>query len=99
MSYLKPGTLCMTVGGTGENAGRIVRVIRYTGKHHFSPRVVHGYIVRTVSGRPFASTRKYFPEERVLHFEDNECVADRSNLRPLVDTSIEAEMRETEAVL
>ena len=31
MSFQKVGTLCVAVGGHGENAGRIVQVICYVG--------------------------------------------------------------------
>lgn len=85
MSFLKPGTLCITVGGSGENAGRIVRVIRYTGPHKFDSRVVEGYLVETVSGRLFTSVKEYEPEEIVSRLKYNTCTADRKNLRPLVD--------------
>ncbi len=83
MSFLKPGTLCVTVGGSGENAGRIVRVVRYYGPHEVNTAVVEGYLVETVSGRPFASTKEYEPEVHISRYEANDCVADRSNLRPL----------------
>ncbi len=98
MSFLKSGTLCITVGGSGENAGRIVVVLYYTGGHLFDPRVTRGYRIRTMSGRPFASIREHFGSEyctvRNLH---SECTADRSNLRPLVDPEVEAEERDTYA--
>lgn len=96
MSFLKPGTLCITVGGSGENAGRIVEVLYYTGRHLLDPRIIRGYRIRTVSGRPFASIRKYLGSGYcTVRNLLSECTADRSNLRPLVDPEVEAEESDT----
>ena len=87
MSTLKPGTLCMTVGGSGENAGRIVVVIAYVGPFPRDPRVINGYEIEPANGLPFAAVRN-FPAKgtmRILRNTAMRCKADRSNLRPLVD--------------
>ena len=87
MSTLKPGTLCMTVGGSGENAGRIVVVLAYVGPFPLDPRVINGYEIEPANGLPFASVRN-FPAKgpmRILRNTEMRCRADRSNLRPLID--------------
>ncbi len=98
MSHLKPGTLCITIGGSGENAGRIVQVIRYVGPHPHDRRITRGYRIRTVSGRPFASIRQYVSPTGyyTARNQSAECTADRTNLRPLVDPKVEAEVRDRE---
>ncbi len=83
---LRPGTLCMTVGGTGVNAGRIVVVIRYTGRHPQDGTVTEGYLVRTASGRPFAAIKHWSPGTySIVRNVFSETIADRRNLRPLAE--------------
>lgn len=93
VTILKPGTLCVTVGGTGENAGRIVTVLSYFGPHDQNSAITEGYIIRTASGRPFASIRRYTAPARydIARNACSQCIADRSNLRPLVDLKADAE--------
>jgi hypothetical protein len=96
-NLLNPGTLCLTVGGSGENAGRLVRVIRLIGASDFGrcPAITEGYCVETADGKPFASveqgTRLTAPTAGTFIVRNiaYDCVADRRNLRPLVDPSVE----------
>lgn len=92
MSFLKPGTLCVTVGGTGENAGRIVVILSYVGPYRFDPAIQEGYSIRTASGRPFESIKRHtLGGFDIVRNKLCECVADRSRLRPLVDPTVDAE--------
>jgi hypothetical protein len=80
---LKPGTLCVIVGGCPANIGLIVEVLA-----HLGPRDgrADAYHVRTVSGRPFAQLWDETGSTRQLRSDFNlsDCVTDRHKLRPLV---------------
>ena len=94
MPTLEPGTLCLIVGGSGENAGRVVKIVSYTGLHEREPRITEGYQTETASGRPFLLVKGY--TNGVMYFARNEfnsCVFDRRNLCPLNDPKVEAEER------
>lgn len=86
MTFLKPGTLCITIGSRGGNNGTLVRVLAYTGAHPDSPAVKEGYLIQTVSGLPFRTAlRRIDGEWKVRHHAENTCTADRSKLKPLFD--------------
>jgi len=85
MSYLKPGTICIAIGGSGVNAGRIVRVIEFTGEHEFDPRVTEGYLIEALNSRPFTTRVYRSPGDWALIHTDTRAIADRRRLRPLVD--------------
>ena len=48
MSSLKPGTLCVIIGGCPENIGLIVEVLEHIGPY---PPRSDAYSIRTVTGR------------------------------------------------
>ena len=89
MSFLKPGTLCVIVGGCPENIGLIVEVLAHLGSY---PPRTNAYSIRTVSGRDFPQL-KTGPTERLVRGTSNECITDRHKLRPLVDSKDESEVR------
>jgi len=80
MSYLKPGTLCVKVGGCPKNIGLFVKVLVHPG-----PCSPHAdiYQIRTVSGRFFPQV--WDLEGHLINGSSNECFTDRHQLRPLVD--------------
>jgi len=86
MSFLKPGTLCVIVGGCPENIGLVVEVLAHLG--HCPPRA-DTYEIRTVSGRPFHQLWKNGGDgsrsKDVVRGSSNTCITDRHKLRPLVD--------------
>ena len=95
MSALKPGTLCITVGPSGENDGCIVRVLTYVGQHRHSPCITEGYEILTVSGRPFKSTSNFSGGDwTVVRNVALTCTVDRRNLRPLVELDAECKVGE-----
>lgn len=79
MSLLKPGTLCIIVGGCPENIGLIVEVIEHLGIYGDRE---DAYYVRTVTNRPF---HQVWSGNDLLRGCFNECITDRHKLRPLVD--------------
>lgn len=79
MSDLKPGTLCVIIGGCPENIGLIVEVLQHYGA---CGERSDAYCVRTVSGRSFHQFRR---NGELVRGTSNECVTDRHKLRPLVD--------------
>ena len=91
MSYLKPGTRCVLVGGCPENIGLIVEVLEHIGLY---PPCADAYKISTVSGRLFP---QFWNENGLLitGFAD-ECFTDRHKLCPLVDPKEESESRETD---
>src|SRR5450759_751360 len=99
MPILKPGTLCVTVGGSGENAGRIVVILSYCGPCAFDSTIKEGYNIRTASGRPFATVRQYSltgTGSYLLRDMLCDCVTDRRRLRPLIDPNVDAEALTTD---
>jgi hypothetical protein len=92
MSYLKPGTLCITLKRRDpRNAGRIVRVIRYVG--NVPPDAFDGYEIETVDGRPFAAliVRDERGRPRMNPKPGPRCRASRAYLIPLMDPDIEVD--------
>lgn len=78
MSSLKPGTLCIIVGGCPENIGLIVEVLWHIGPYH--PRA-DAYEIRTISGRPFHQL--WNPGGELVRGKSNVCITDRHKLRSL----------------
>lgn len=90
MSVLKPGTLCVIVGGCPENIGLIVEVLVHIGLY---PPRADAYQIRTVSGRSFPQL-KTGPTERLARGYSNKAITDRHKLRPLVDAKGKSKLRE-----
>lgn len=95
MSFLKPGTLCVIVGGCPGNIGLIVEVLAHLGPCGDRTDAYH---VRTASGRPFAQLWVGSGSRRRLRneYNSNECITDRHKLRPLVNLKPETEERACE---
>ncbi len=89
MSYLKPGTLCVIVGGCPENIGLVVEVLEHIGAE---PPRADAYRIRTVSGRHFPQL-KVGSNERLARGTSSEAITDRHKLRPLVEAEGESESR------
>lgn len=81
MEALKPGTLCVIVGGCPENIGLVVEVLEHLGAE---PPRADAYLICTASGRPFPEL-KIGPKEVLAPGTSNEAVTDRHKLRSLVD--------------
>jgi hypothetical protein len=81
MEILKPGTLCVIIGGCPENIGLVVEVLEHIGAE---PPRADAYLIRTTSGRPFPQL-KVGPAEVLAPGTANEAITDRHKLRPLVD--------------
>ncbi len=82
MEILKPGTLCVIVGGCPENIGLVVEVLEHIGAE---PPRADAYLIRTTSGRNFPQLKFGRGEKRLAPGTSNEAVTDRHKLRPLVD--------------
>ena len=80
MSSLKPGTLCVIIGGCPENIGLIVEVLEHIGPY---PPRSDAYSIRTVTGRNFPQLR-IGEDERLESGSFTEAITDRHKLRPLV---------------
>jgi hypothetical protein len=83
LEILKPGTLCVIVGGCTENIGLVVEVLEHIGAE---PPRADAYLIRTTSGRNFPQLKFGCNEERLAPGTANEAITDRRKLRPLVDT-------------
>lgn len=81
MEALKPGTLCVIVGGCPENIGLVVEVLEHIGTY---PPRADAYLIRTASGRKFPQL-KMGTNEKLARGTSNEAITDRHKLRPLVD--------------
>lgn len=81
MTTLKPGTLCVIVGGCPENIGIVVEVLEHLGPY---PPRTDAYRIRTVSGRNFPQL-KFGPSERLAPGCSTVAITDRHKLRPLGD--------------
>jgi hypothetical protein len=94
---LKPGTLCVIVGGCPDNIGIVVEVLAHLGP---CGGRVDAYRVRTVSGRPFAQLwDESGPKPRLMsNHVVNDCITDRHKLRPLVDPKGEEPARTAKCV-
>lgn len=88
MSSLKPGTLCVIVGGCPENIGLIVEVLEHLGPYL---QRVDAYEIKTVSGRSFHQL--WSPDGELVRGKSNVCITDRHKLRPLVDSKDKSEVR------
>lgn len=94
MSFLKPGTLCVIIGGCPENIGLIVEVIKHLGLYDDCE---DAYFIKTVSGRHFA---QLWDSENTLERGNTfSCITDRHKLRPLIDTNEKSDLREKKAEL
>ena len=80
MSALKPGTLCVIIGGCPKNIGLIVEVLEHIGPY---PPRSDAYSIRTVTGRNFPQL-KTGEDERLEPGSFTEAITDRHKLRPLV---------------
>jgi len=89
MSYLKPGTLCVIVGGCPKNIGLIVEVLAHLGPY---PPRADAYRIRAVSGRPFP--QYWNSEGNLISGSSDKAITDRHKLRPLVDPKDESKVRE-----
>lgn len=90
MSVLKPGTLCVTVRGRDpRNNGRIVRVLHYVGPVP-ATGTSDGYVIEVVNSVPFSSILSHLRGD-VVKIRDchTRCVAERYNLRPLLDPGVD----------
>jgi hypothetical protein len=85
MSALKPGTLCVIIGGCPENIGMIVEVIQHLGQYDDRE---DAYYIRTTTGRKF---RQLWDGNDLLRGSSDECITDRHKLRPLVDANDDAD--------
>ena len=78
MSNLKPGTLCVIVGGCPENIGMIVEVVCHLGRHEGRE---DAYEIKTVTGRKF---NQMWRRGKLVKGFSTEAITDRHKLRPLV---------------
>lgn len=79
MSYLKPGTPCVIVGGCPKNIGLMVRILAHLGP---CPPHADVYKIKTVTGDSFPQVCD--SEGNLISGSSNECFTDRHKLRPLV---------------
>lgn len=89
MEILKPGTLCVIVGGCPDNIGLVVEVLEHIG---VEPPRADAYRIRTTSGRNFPQLKFGHKEKRLAPGTTNEAITDRHKLRPLVDANDESEL-------
>jgi hypothetical protein len=78
MSVLKPGTLCVIVGGCPENLGLIVEVVSHLGRHGSRD---DAYKIKTVTSRKF---NQLWRGGMLVKGYSTEATTDRHKLRPLV---------------
>lgn len=88
MSNLKPGTLCVIVGGCPENIGLIVEVICHLGRCDGRE---DAYEIKTVTSRKF---NQLWCGNELVRGTSTIAVTDRHKLRPLVDLGHEPPMAE-----
>lgn len=93
MSILKPGTLCVIIGGCRENIGMVVEVIEHLGVYEDHE---DAYFIRTATGRKF---RQLWHGNDLLRGDSSECITDRHKLRPLVDSGDDADLHDAELEL
>jgi hypothetical protein len=93
MSNLKPGTLCVIVGGCPENIGLIVEVIRHLGRYQGRE---DAYEIRTVTSRKF---NQMWQGSKLVKGYSTEAITDRHKLRPLINLGDEPPMEEVQAKL
>ena len=88
MSYLKPGTLCVIVGGCPENLGLIVEVVCHLGRYGGRE---DAYEIKTVTSRKF---NQMWRGSKLVKGYSTEAITDRHKLRPLVEIGDKAPMEE-----
>jgi hypothetical protein len=93
MSALKPGTLCVIIGGCPENIGMVVEVIQHLGPYEGRE---DAYWIRTTTGRPF---HQLWHGKELMRGSIDECVTDRHKLRPLVGGEDDADYEVVEREL
>ena len=93
MSYLKPGTLRVIVGGCPENLGLIVEVVCRLGPHEGRE---DAYEIKTVTGRKF---NQMWRNGKLAKGYSTEAVTDRHKLRPLVNLGDESPVAEAQEKL
>ena len=79
MSALKPGTLCVIVGGCPENIGLVVRVLVHLGRYGSRE---DAYFIETVSGRFF--NQLIDDDGKLKRGASARAVTDRHKLRSLL---------------
>jgi len=79
MSNLKPGTLCVIVGGCPDNLGLIVEVVCHLGPHDGRE---DAYEIKTVTSRKF---NQMWRGSNLVRGYSTEAITDRHKLRPLVN--------------
>jgi hypothetical protein len=87
MSALKPGTICIIVGGCPENLGMIVEVIAHLGS---VPPRADAYRIVTVTGKVFPQLRNSSTGELFAGYTKY-AITDRHKLRPLPDVKDETD--------
>jgi len=90
MSNLKPGTLCVIVGGCPENIGLIVEVICHLGRYQSRD---DAYEIKTVTCRKF---NQMWRGNKLVKGYATEAITDRYKLRPLVNLGDEPPMAESQ---
>ena len=90
MEILKPGTLCVIVGGCPENIGLVVEVLQHIG---MAPPRTDAYRIRTTSGRNFPQLKFGPNEKRLAPGTSNEAITDRHKLRPLLEADDGSELQ------
>ena len=93
MSNLKPGTLCVIVGGCPENLGLIVEVVSHLGRYDGRE---DAYEIKTVTSRKF---NQMWSGTKLVKGYSTEAITDRHKLRPLVNLGDESPMAEAQEKL
>lgn len=88
MSNLKPGTLCVIVGGCPENIGLIVEVLCHLGRYDGRE---DAYEIKTVTSRKF---NQLWISGELVRGTSTVAITDRHKLRPLVDLGDEPPLAE-----
>lgn len=78
MTYLKPGTLCVIVGGCPENIGLIVEVVCHLGRCDGRE---DAYEIKTVTKRKF---NQLWSGNQLVKGSSDTAITDRHKLRPLI---------------
>lgn len=86
MSNLKPGTLCVIVGGCPENLGLIVEVVLHLGRYDGRE---DAYEIKTVTSRKF---NQMWRDGKLVKGYSTIAITDRHKLRPLVNLGDEPPM-------
>jgi len=93
MSNLKPGTLCVIVGGCPENLGLIVEVVSHLGRYDGRE---DAYEIKTVTSRKF---NQMWSGTKLVKGYSTEAITDRHKLRPLINLGDESPMAESQEKL